>query len=81
VEGHQSERTTRQATSRSFPPQHEKSSLVSRLVETWEKLPVHVQGEEKQSVVKKKIKSWARHEDGGGGRRTGFHTRDLQPAS
>jgi hypothetical protein len=23
-------------------------------------LPVHVQGEEKQSVVKKKIKSWAR---------------------
>jgi hypothetical protein len=34
VEGHQSERTTRQATSGSFPPQHEKSSLVSRLVET-----------------------------------------------
>jgi hypothetical protein len=55
----QSERATRQATSRSFPPQHEKSSLVSRLVETWEKLPVHVQGEEKQSVVGKKIKSWA----------------------
>jgi hypothetical protein len=51
-----------------FPPQHEKSSLVSRLVETWEKLPVHVQGEEKQSVVKKKIKSWARCGDGGGGR-------------
>jgi hypothetical protein len=50
---------SRQATSRSFPPQHEKSSQVSRLVETWEKLPVHVQGEEKQSVVKKKIKSWA----------------------
>jgi hypothetical protein len=55
VEGHQSERTTRQATSRSFPLQHEKSSLVSRLVKTWEKLPVHVQGEEKQSVVKNKI--------------------------
>jgi hypothetical protein len=60
VEGHQSERTTRQATSRSFPPQHEKSSLVSRVVETWEKLPVHLQGKEKQSVVKKKIKSWAK---------------------
>jgi hypothetical protein len=81
VEGHQSERNTRQATSRSFPPQHEKSSLVSRLVETWEKLPVHIQGEEKQSVIKKKIKSWARRDDGGGGRRTGFHTRDQQPAS
>jgi hypothetical protein len=81
VEGQQSERTTRQATSTNFPPQHEKSSLVSRLVETWEKLPVHVQGEEKQSVVKKKIKSWARHDNGGGGRRTGFHTRDLQQAS
>jgi hypothetical protein len=79
VEGHQSERNTRQATSRSFPPQHEKSSLVSRLVETWEKLPVHIQGEEKQSVVKKKIKSWAGRDDGGG-RRTGFHTRDQQPA-
>jgi hypothetical protein len=25
-----------------------------------DKLPVHVQGEEKQSVVKKKIKSWAK---------------------
>jgi hypothetical protein len=79
VEGHQSERNTRQATSRSFPPQHEKSSLVSRLEETWEKLPVHIQGEEKQSVVKKKIKSWAGRDDGGG-RRTGFHTRDQQPA-
>jgi hypothetical protein len=61
------------------PPQHEKSSLVSRLVETWEKLPVHIQGEERQSVVKKKIKSWARRDNGGGGRRTGFHTRDQQP--
>jgi hypothetical protein len=60
LERHQSERTTRQATSRSFPPQHKKSSLVSRLVETWEKLQGHVQGEEKQSVVKKNIKSWAR---------------------
>jgi hypothetical protein len=59
VEGHQSERATRQATSRSFPTQHEKSLLVSRLVETWEQLPVHIQREEKQSVVKKKIKSWA----------------------
>jgi hypothetical protein len=59
VEGHQSERATRQATSRSFPPQHEKSSLVSRLVENREKLPVHAQGEEKQLVVKKKIKSWS----------------------
>jgi hypothetical protein len=58
VEGHQSERATRQATSRSFSPQHEKSSLVSRLVETWEELPVHIQGEEKL-VVKIKIKSWA----------------------
>jgi hypothetical protein len=69
VERHQSERNTRQATSRSFPPQYEKSSLVSRLVETWEKLPVHIQGEEKQSVVKKKIKSWAGRDGGGGGRR------------
>jgi hypothetical protein len=32
-------------------------------------------------VIKKKIKSWARRDDGGGGRRTGFHTRDQQPAS
>jgi hypothetical protein len=59
VEGHQSERATRQDTSRSFPPQQEKYSMVSRLVKTWEKLPVHIQGEEKKVVVKKEIKSWA----------------------
>jgi hypothetical protein len=28
-------------------------SLVSKLIETWEKLPVHIQREEKKSVVKK----------------------------
>jgi hypothetical protein len=56
-------------------------SRITRLVETWEKLPVHIQGEEKQSVVNKKIKSWSGRDDGGGGRRTGFHTRDQQPAS
>jgi hypothetical protein len=59
VEGHQSKRATRQTTtSRSFPTQQEKSSLVSRMVDTWEKLPVHIiQGEEKKSVVNKEIKS------------------------
>jgi hypothetical protein len=33
--------------------------VVSRLIDTWEKLPVHIQGEEKKSVEKKKIKSSA----------------------
>jgi hypothetical protein len=31
--------------------------MVSRLVETWEKLPAHIKGEKKESVEKKKIKS------------------------
>jgi hypothetical protein len=45
----------------------------------WKNLHVHIQGEEKQTVVKKKIKSWAGRDDGGGRRtRTGFHTRDQQ---
>jgi hypothetical protein len=39
-----------------------------------------LRGEEKESVVKKNLKSWARCHDGGGGRRTVFHTRDLQLA-
>jgi hypothetical protein len=48
-----------QAVSRNFLPQFEKSSLVSKLVETWEQLQVHIQREEKASVMKKKKKSWA----------------------
>jgi hypothetical protein len=54
LEGHQSERTTRQATSRSFPPQHEKSLLVSRLVEIWEKLPFHVKGRRSSQWLRKR---------------------------
>jgi hypothetical protein len=47
----------------STTPQQEKSSLVSRLVETWEKIPVHIQGElgeevsreEREKVMGQKI--------------------------
>jgi hypothetical protein len=49
-------KATRQASSREFPPQSEKTSLVSKLVETWEKIPDHIKKEEKESVAKKKIK-------------------------
>jgi hypothetical protein len=50
-------KATRQALSREFPPQSEKSSLVSRLLET---IPDHINEEKKKSVAKKKIKSWVK---------------------
>jgi hypothetical protein len=33
---------------------------MSRLVETWEKTPDHIKKEEKESIAKKKIKSWVK---------------------
>jgi hypothetical protein len=57
IEEQQPKKVTRQASSREFPPQSEKTLLVSRLVETWEKIPDHIKKTEKESVAKKKIKS------------------------
>jgi hypothetical protein len=60
IEEQQPKKATRQASSREFPPQSEKTLLVSRLVETWVKIPDHIKKEERESVAKKKIKSWVK---------------------
>jgi hypothetical protein len=51
-------KATRQAASRVFPPQSDKSTIISRVVETWEELPVDIRVEERKSVVIRKIKAW-----------------------
>jgi hypothetical protein len=51
-------KATRQASSRVFPPQSDKSTIISRIVETWEELPVNIRVEERKSVVIRKIKAW-----------------------
>ena len=58
IEEHFSARQTRQKTQRTFPPQSTKGSLLSRVVEVWEKLPEDVRGEEKWECAKVKIKTW-----------------------
>jgi hypothetical protein len=60
IKEQQPKKATRKALSREFPPQSEKTLLVSRLVEKWEKIPDHIKKEEKESVAKKKIKSWVK---------------------
>jgi hypothetical protein len=60
IEEQQLKKATRQASSREFPPQSEKTLLVSRLVETREKIPDHIKKEEKESVAKKKINLWVK---------------------
>ena len=59
LEGHHSGRQTRQSTQRAFPPQPVKESLLSRVVEIWEKLPENIKQEKDKEVVKSKIKTWS----------------------
>ena len=58
IEEHFSGRQTRQTTQRTFPPQSTRGSLLSRMVEVWEKLPQVVKEEENWESVKAKIKTW-----------------------
>ena len=60
IEGHHSTKETRQKSLRSFPPQSVKTSLVAKIVETWERLPCDIRDEEKESVMKAKVKQWAK---------------------
>ena len=61
IEEHYGQRLTRQVKQRSLPPQSVKTdeSLVSRLVEMWEKFPEEIKTERKQQVAKQKICDWA----------------------
>jgi len=60
IEGHLGGKKTRQATNRDLPPQSTgSSSLISRVVEVWERLPREIREEKKESVVKTKIKQWS----------------------
>ena len=59
LDHHHGGRTTRQ-NSRVFPPQRTKSSLMHRIVETWETLPVSIKQEDDERTVRPKIKEWAR---------------------
>jgi hypothetical protein len=34
------------------------TSIISRIVETWEELPVDIRVEERKSVMRRKIKAW-----------------------
>ena len=58
VVGHHSGRNTRQAASRSLPPQPTRGTLVARLVEVWEQLPLVVKETKEYSSAKKMIKEW-----------------------
>ena len=59
LEGHYSGRNTRQSTMRNFPPQCTRGTLISRLVETWERLPENVKRTTDWSKAQKSIKEWA----------------------
>ncbi len=60
IKKHQVERRTRQLTKRTLPPQWASTgtSLVSRLVEIWERLPVDIKEEKCEGRVKLKINKW-----------------------
>ena len=58
IEEHFSARQTRQKTQRSYPPQSTQGSLLSRMVEVWERLPDVVKTEENWDCAKAKIKKW-----------------------
>ena len=58
IEKHFSGRQTRQVTQRTFPPQPTRGSMLSRMVEVWEKLPQVVKAEENKESAKTKIKTW-----------------------
>jgi len=60
IEGHLGIRETRQSSGRDLPPQSVGTrSLVSRLVEVWERLPQEIRAENNELLVKKRLKVWS----------------------
>ena len=57
MDHHYTERDTRQKA-RDFPPQKNKKSIIHRLVETWEKLPINIKTKENDNIAKSEIKKW-----------------------
>ena len=55
---HLGQKFTRQSVQRSLPPQNVGDSLVSRMVEMWEKFPKDIKYEMNQQRAKKKISEW-----------------------
>ena len=60
IEEHVGTKRTRQATSRSFPPQSIPDSILNTLVETWEVLPLNIRSAETEAGRKRAVKIWAR---------------------
>ena len=58
IQEHSSGRQTRQRTQRTFPPQFTRGSLLSRMVEVWERLPNEVKTAEDWEFAKRNIKTW-----------------------
>ncbi len=65
IDEHLGRKNTQQLVQRTLPPQcmNTSESLVSRLVEMWEKLPEDITSEKIQSIAKKKICEWAKRID------------------
>ena len=59
LEDHTSLRQTRQRTLRAFPPQATRGTLLHRLVETWEKLPVQLRNKSAHEEVRGALKSFS----------------------
>lgn len=58
LEEHLGNRETRQATSRTFPPQTTQKSTVTRTVEIWEKMPKQIREEQCEVKAKQLIRNW-----------------------
>ena len=60
LRGNHSLHSTRQGTQRQYPPQQLPGSLVHRMIELWEKLPIDIKQEKNEVQAKKKIKAWSK---------------------
>ena len=54
---HLGSQLTRQ-TKRDFPPQQVSESIISRMIEVWENIPMHVKSTEEEHTFNKRIKCW-----------------------
>jgi len=60
LQSHLHSRNTRQGAQRLHPPQSLPGSLVHRMVEVWERMPLDIKEDTNLVSVKRKIKAWAK---------------------
>ncbi len=60
IETHIGLQNTRQSTSKMFPPQPLKTSIVNKMIMVWDTLPDDIKQNENKSVIKLKLSSWAK---------------------